>query len=71
MTDRRILVGESGKLTATKINRIAAEGSRATRIGPASGLWFKCEALGAPMYVNKRFHQDIALADSFLGDAPA
>lgn len=68
VTDRRILVCRSGRLTMTPVKAVLAEYSRSTRIGPASGLWYKCETLGERMYVHKRFHKDIAAAD---GMAPA
>ena len=34
-----------------------------TKIGPASGLWYRTEALGERLYIHKRFHKDIAAAD--------
>ena len=40
---------------------------RATTIGPASGMWWKCETLGDRMFVHKRFHKDIEAADSIAG----
>jgi hypothetical protein len=40
---------------------------RATRIGPASGLWWKCESLGEKLYVHKRFHKDVEAADAAAG----
>ena len=43
--------------------RLLRELPRATRIGPASGLWYRTEALGERIYVHKRFHKDIEIAD--------
>ena len=69
VTDRRILVGRSGRLTASPIREILFELPRATRIGPASGLWYKT-ALGERVYIHKRYHKDVAAADAAL-DAPS
>ena len=62
-TDRRILVFDTGKMTMGTPKRLLRELPRATRIGPASGLWYKTEALGEKLYVHKRFHKDVAAAD--------
>ena len=66
VTDRRIVVARSGRMAVTPVKEAVAEFPRATRIGPASGLWFKCEALGETLYIHKRFHKDIAAADALL-----
>ena len=68
-TDRRILVFHGTKMSQTKIKSIAAELPRSTQIGPASGLWWKCQSLGDPLYVHKRFHKDVAAADSMRPQA--
>ena len=64
VTDRRILVCKSGRLRMTPVNEVIRELPRNTRIGPASGLWWKSQTLGEQLYINKRFHKDIAAADS-------
>ena len=66
VTDRRILVCKSGRMSTTPVNEVVAEFPRATRIGPASGVWYKCDALGDRLYVHKRFHKDVAAADAAL-----
>lgn len=63
VTDRRILVCQGGRLTLGAIKGVLRELPRATRIGPAGGLWYKTDALGEKLYVHKRFHKDIAAAD--------
>ncbi len=68
-TDRRILVCNTGKLTTAKVKGVRASHPRQTRIGPPSGLWWKCESLGEKMYVHKRFHKDVQQADAVLGYA--
>ncbi|HZP30572.1 MAG TPA: hypothetical protein VFC99_16590 [Acidimicrobiia bacterium] len=69
VTDRRILVCRSGRLSTTQVNEVLGEFPRQTRIGPASGLWYRCNSLGQPLYVHKRFHKDIAAADALLDAA--
>ena len=66
VTDRRILVCRSGRFRTTPVNEVIAELPRATRIGPASGLWYKCQTLGDRLYIHKRFHKDVASADAAL-----
>jgi hypothetical protein len=71
VTDRRILVCRSGRLSTTKVHEVLHELPRTTQIGPASGLWYKCETLGERLYVHKRFHKDIAQADATRLEARA
>ena len=66
VTDRRILVCRSGRFTTTPVKEVLHELPRSTRIGPATGLWYRSEALGERMYVAKRFHKDIAAADALI-----
>ena len=67
VTDRRILVCKSGRVTMTPIKEVLRELPRNTKIGPASGLWYRTEALGERLYIGKRFHKDVAAADASLG----
>ncbi len=64
ITDGRILVFRSGRFRMTPIKEVLHELPRNTRIGPAKGLWFRCESLGEKLYIHKRFHKDIAAADA-------
>jgi len=66
VTDRRILVCKSGRARTTAVKEVVAELPRATRIGPATGIWYKCDALGDRLYIHKRFHKDVAAADALL-----
>lgn len=68
VTDSRILVCRAG-LNGTSINEVLAELSRTTQIGPASGMWWRCETLGERMYVAKRFLTDVAAADGAMPQA--
>jgi hypothetical protein len=45
------------------VKDVLRELPRNTLIGPASGLWWRCESLGERLYVHKRFHKDVAAAD--------
>ena len=69
VTDRRILVGRSGRFTTTPIKEVLAEVPRSTRIGPPSGLWYKTNALGETLYIAKRFHKDVEAADQAVAAA--
>jgi hypothetical protein len=70
VTDQRILVCRSGKLSSTKVKSVLRELTRQTRIGPATGLWYKTEVLGGPLRIHKRWHKDIATADSLANQRP-
>ncbi|RKS73410.1 hypothetical protein BZB76_4100 [Actinomadura pelletieri DSM 43383] len=63
VTDRRVLVCRSGRLRTTPVVEVLRELPRGTRIGPPSGLWWRCETLGEKLYVHKRFHKDVNAAD--------
>jgi len=66
VTDRRILVCRSGRFRTTPVNDVIRELPRATRIGPPSGIWWRCETLGEKLYVHKRYHKDVTAADTVL-----
>jgi hypothetical protein len=63
VTDRRILLCRSGRISMSPVNEVLRELPRSTRLGPASGLWYRSENLGERLYIHKRFHKDIAAAD--------
>jgi len=64
VTDRRIAITDSGKMAQAKPTKIIRSVDRSTRIGPPSGMWWKCTSLGEPLFIHKRFHKDVELADS-------
>ncbi len=66
VTDRRIVVCRSGRFRVTPVNAVVGEFPRATRIGPATGLWYKCETLGERLYIHKRYHKDVEAADALI-----
>lgn len=63
VTDRRILVIDSGRWAATACKTVIRSLPRATLIGPAAGLWYKFSSLGETLRVHMRFHRDIGIAD--------
>lgn len=66
VTPQRIVVLDCGKWTTGTPRSVLRELPRTTRIGPPSGLWWKCTTLGDKMYIHRRFHKDVALADGML-----
>ncbi len=66
-TDRRIAVFKGGSMTVASPKELTASLPRNTRLGPASGLWWKTDIAGVTLRVHKRFHKDVAQADAFLG----
>lgn len=62
-TDRRILVCRAGRFRITPVNEVTHVLPRSTRIGPPTGLWYKCDALGERMWIAKRYHKDVIAAD--------
>lgn len=64
VTDRRILVLKSGKFQAGSPKEVIRSLPRTTKIGPPSGLWWKCESLGEKLFVHRRFHKDVESADA-------
>lgn len=70
VTDRRILVLNTGKWSATKAKDIRTVAPRDTMIGPPTGMWYVTEALGEKLYVHRRFHKDIEVADQLRSSVP-
>ncbi|MGZ7008312.1 MAG: hypothetical protein ACXVLX_22170, partial [Ilumatobacteraceae bacterium] len=64
VTDRRIAITDSGRWAQGKPTTIVASLARSTQIGPPQGLWWKCQSLGQPLYIHKRFHKDVEQADA-------
>lgn len=63
VTDRRILLCRSGRIRQSPVGEVLAELPRQTLIGPAHGLWYRTDALGQRLYINRRFHKHVAAAD--------
>jgi len=69
VTERRIIVFDTARLSTGTIRSVLRSLPRQTRIGPVQGMWAKTETLGERLYVHKRFHKDIAAADGAAGFA--
>ena len=67
VTDRRIVVFDSGRLTVAKAKSVAYELPRATVLGPGKGrLWHRIETGQETLRVHTRFFKDIAQADAAI-----
>lgn len=71
VTDRAVVVLESKKLSAKPTGKVVARLPRNTRLGPVSGIWSAVEVTGEKLWVNKRFHKDIAAADAEIDGGPS
>lgn len=69
VTDRRILICRSGRFRITPVNEVLREYPRTVRIGPASGVWYRCESFDEVLYIARRFHKDVGDADASVGSA--
>lgn len=60
VTDRRILVFDSGTFSQTKTKTQLAELPRSTRFGRPQGmLWHQIEVAGERLYVNRRYFKQL------------
>ena len=66
-TDRRIVILDAGKMNWAKPKSVLRTLPRATRIGPASGLWYRTPNLGEDLRISKRFFGEIEAADAHAG----
>jgi hypothetical protein len=64
VTDQRILVLDTGKWNMTTARGVVAELPRATRLGPATGIWHKIDTGEEKLRVHRRSFKDIAAADA-------
>ncbi len=64
VTPQRILVLDAGKTGMKKAKGLVMELPRATRLGPATGLWYVIPAGQEKLRVHRRFFKDIETADS-------
>ena len=68
ITAEAIFVLEASKPSGgAKPTSLIASMPRRTRLGPVSGRWAKVTLLGETYWVHRRFHADIAAADSEAG----
>ena len=63
VTPQRIVVLDAGKTSMKKARGVVAELPRATRLGPASGVWHVIPVGNETLRVHRRFFKDIQAAD--------
>ena len=65
VTNERILVFDSGKLSFSSPKELLAELPRSTQVGPPQGvIWYATDSLGETLRIHKRFHKDVEQADA-------
>jgi hypothetical protein len=64
VTPARIMVLDAGKTSMKQARGVVMELPRATRIGPATGMWHRIPAGSETLRVHRRFFKDIETADS-------
>lgn len=64
VTADRILVLDAGKASMKRAKGVVTELPRATRLGPAAGVWHVIPVEGKKVRVHRRFFKDIATADN-------
>jgi hypothetical protein len=69
VTPTRILVLDAGKTSMKKARGVVTELPRATRLGPATGLWHRIPADDETLRVHRRFFADIYAADAAVAAA--
>jgi len=67
VTPQRILVLDTGKLSAQKARSVVTELPRSTRLGPGSGVWHVIPVGQEKLHVHRRYFKDLQTADSALG----
>jgi hypothetical protein len=71
VTDRRILVLARSPLIASKATAVGRNLRRNTRIGPATGAFYKTTALGERLFVAKGYAPQIEAADRLKSPSPS
>lgn len=72
VTDRAVLEFKASMWRPAMPKELLRRLPRQTPLGaPLSGLWARTQLDGEKLYVNKRFHKDVAAADASLGAPPA
>ncbi len=70
VTDQRVLICTSGRFRMSPVRAVTNELPRRISVGPAHGLfWYKTDALGEALYVNRRFYKDVAAADGAMASS--
>ena len=69
VTDQRILILDSGKMSTKNARDVLDVLPRATGLGLATGIWHKIEAPSGTIWVHRRFFKDVQTADAMLSAA--
>jgi hypothetical protein len=69
VTPSRIVVLDAGRASFKKARGVVVELPRATRLGPASGVWHKVPAGSETLRVHRRFFKDLETADAAVAIA--
>ena len=64
VTPTRIVVLDAGKISMKTAQGLVMELPRATRLGPATGVWHRIPAGSETLRVHRRFYKDIEAADA-------
>jgi hypothetical protein len=67
VTDRRILLCHTARIRTTQVNEVGLDLPRNTIIRPAHGIWYQTDGLAESIYIHRRYHKDVAAADSAIG----
>src|SRR5664280_42240 len=51
VTDRRILLCRSGRVSLSPVKEVVGEYPRELKIGPPHGLWYRSDAFGDKLYI--------------------
>jgi hypothetical protein len=64
VTQQRILVLDTGKVSLKRARGVVTELPRSTRLGPGTGIWHVIPAGQEKLRVHRRFFRDLQIADS-------
>jgi hypothetical protein len=64
VTQQRILVLDTGKVSLKRARGVVTELPRSTRLGPGTGIWHVIPAGPEKLRVHRRFFRDLQIADS-------
>lgn len=66
VTDQRIVVLDAGRWSMKKARGVLDVLPRATRLGPATGVWQSIQLPSGKVWVHRRFYKDIQAADTMV-----
>jgi hypothetical protein len=66
VTDQRILVLDAGVWNMKKARSVVDILPRATRLGPATGVWHSIQPPSGKLWIHRRFYKDVTAADKMM-----